>query len=182
MCRTSWKSGALTNRILQGPVQACSGTALPPLPSGFSMSLGSTQTPTEMSKPVPGRLVRRADNLAAFMFRLFRNSESFDLLDTCGSVQACTWIALSFANVIPSRSCSHRFSCTTKEHDKNFTQRSPGVPVFGTVIVWCPSSLGHPTRNSAPGAVFSKHSSVIGYEIKATFFLNDSLVQRYCFG
>jgi hypothetical protein len=38
--------------------------------------------------------VRRADNLATFMCRLSRNSESLELLELSGPVQACNGMAL----------------------------------------------------------------------------------------
>jgi hypothetical protein len=46
-------------------------------------SSGSTQPPTEMgTRESAGRqLVHRADNLTTFMCRLFRNSESLNLLE-----------------------------------------------------------------------------------------------------
>ena len=52
-------------------------------PSSRTMALGSSQPVTD-----------RADNLATFTCRLFRNSESLNLLEPSGPVQACTGIVI----------------------------------------------------------------------------------------
>ena len=62
--------------------------------SGHTTTLVSTQPLAEMSNRGTFCEVRRADNLATFMWRLSRNSGSFKLLELQGFIQVCVRIAL----------------------------------------------------------------------------------------